>query len=93
MGVGTFESPRGPAFFKGGHDDGTNNVFVCLERSKTCVLLMSNSSRGESIFRYLLDDVLGKTCFPWYWEGYYPYDQPGLRTEKVVPDRHPACAT
>jgi CubicO group peptidase (beta-lactamase class C family) len=92
MGVGTFESPRGPAFFKGGHDDGTNNVFVCLERSKTCVLLMSNSSRGESIFRYLLDDILGKTCFPWYWEGYIPYDRPGLRDEKAMPDTHPACA-
>ncbi|MDQ0008744.1 CubicO group peptidase (beta-lactamase class C family) [Luteibacter jiangsuensis] len=92
IGVGTFESPRGPAFFKEGHDDGTNNLFVCLERSKTCVLLMSNSSRGESIFAYLLDDVLGKTCFPWYWNSYIPYDRPELRSEPVVPDRHPACA-
>jgi len=92
LGVGTFESPRGPAFFKEGHDDGTNNLFVCLERSKTCVLLMSNSSRGESIFAYLLDDVLGKTCFPWYWNSYIPYDRPELRSEPVVPDRHPACA-
>ncbi|WP_448097189.1 serine hydrolase domain-containing protein [Luteibacter yeojuensis] len=92
MGVGTFESPRGPAFFKEGHDDGTNNLFVCLERSKTCVLMMSNSSRGESIFAYLLDDVLGKTCFPWYWNSYIPYDRPELRSEPVVPDRHPACA-
>lgn len=92
IGVGTFESPRGPAFFKEGHDDGTNNLFVCLERSKTCVLMMSNSSRGESIFAYLLDDVLGKTCFPWYWNGYIPYDRPELRSEPVVPDRHPACA-
>jgi CubicO group peptidase (beta-lactamase class C family) len=92
LGVGTFESPRGPAFFKEGHDDGTNNLFVCLERSKTCVLLMSNSSRGESIFAYLLDDVLGKTCFPWYWNSYIPYDRPELRSKPVVPDRHPACA-
>ncbi|WP_426287438.1 serine hydrolase domain-containing protein [Luteibacter sp. E-22] len=92
IGVGTFESPRGPAFFKEGHDDGTNNLFVCLERSKTCVLLMSNSSRGESIFAYLLDDVLGKTCFPWYWNSYIPYDRPELRSQPVVPDRHPACA-
>ncbi|MEZ2419697.1 serine hydrolase domain-containing protein [Luteibacter sp. RCC_6_2] len=92
LGVGTFESPRGPAFFKEGHDDGTNNLFVCLERSKTCVLLMSNSSRGESIFAYLLDDVLGKTCFPWYWNSYIPYDRPELRSKPVMPDRHPACA-
>jgi hypothetical protein len=53
---------------------------------------MSNSSRGESIFAYLLDDVLGKTCFPWYWNSYIPYDRPELRSEPVVPDRHPACA-
>ncbi|MGE7136437.1 serine hydrolase domain-containing protein [Luteibacter sp. NPDC031894] len=91
MGVGTFESPRGPAFFKEGHDDGTNNLFVCLERSKTCVLMMSNSSNGESIFAYLLDDILGKTCFPWYWSSYIPYDRAALRSEPVVPDRHPAC--
>lgn len=91
MGVGTFESPRGPAFFKEGHDDGTNNLFVCLERSRTCVLMMSNSSNGESIFAYLLDDVLGKTCFPWYWSSYVPYDRPAVRSEPVMPDRHPAC--
>jgi CubicO group peptidase (beta-lactamase class C family) len=91
MGVGTFESPRGPAFFKGGHDDGTNNVFVCLERSRDCVLLMSNSSRGESIFPALIDATLGKTCFPWYWEGYVPYDRRGPENETTVPDRHPAC--
>ncbi|NID15057.1 serine hydrolase domain-containing protein [Luteibacter yeojuensis] len=91
MGVGTFESPRGPAFFKEGHDDGTNNLFVCLERSKTCVLMMSNSSNGESIFAYLLDDVLGKTCFPWYWASYIPYDRAAMRPEPVLPDRHPAC--
>jgi len=91
MGVGTFDSPRGPAFFKGGHDDGTNNVFVCLERSKDCVLIMSNSSHAESIFPALMEAMLGKTCFPWYWEGYIPYDQPGLKGQPVVPNQHPAC--
>ncbi|QWT22230.1 beta-lactamase family protein [Bacillus sp. NP157] len=91
MGVGTFDSPRGPAFFKGGHDDGTNNVFVCLSRSRDCVLLMSNSSRAESIFPALLDATLGKTCFPWYWEGYVPYDKRGPETEDTVANRHPAC--
>lgn len=46
LGVVVFDSPQGPAFFKTGHDDGTNNVFVCLRWSRRCVLLMSNSSRG-----------------------------------------------
>ncbi|WP_246058617.1 serine hydrolase domain-containing protein [Luteibacter pinisoli] len=91
MGVGTFNSPRGPAFFKGGHDDGTNNVFVCLEKSRDCVLIMSNSSHAESIFPALIANTLGKTCFPWYWEGYVPYDQPGMKNQPVVPNAHPAC--
>lgn len=92
LGVGTFTSPQGPAFFKGGHDDGTNNVAVCIESSKNCVLLMSNSSNAESIFPYLIDDVLGKTCFPWYWENYIPYDHPEWRTAKAVVNAYPACS-
>ncbi|URL57131.1 beta-lactamase family protein [Luteibacter flocculans] len=82
LGVGRFESPRGPVFFKEGHDDGTNNLFVCLERSKTCVLLMSNSSLGESLYAYLLDDILGKVGFPLCWNGYDPYDKPQFCSEK-----------
>jgi len=92
LGVGTFTSAQGPAFFKEGHDDGTNNVAVCIESSKNCVLLMSNSSNAESIFPYLIDDVLGRTCFPWYWANYIPYDHPEWRTDKPVVDRHPACS-
>ncbi|WP_165973543.1 serine hydrolase domain-containing protein [Luteibacter rhizovicinus] len=91
LGVGTFTSPQGKAFFKEGHDDGTNNVAVCIEGSKNCVLLMSNSSNGEKIFAYLIDDVLGKTCFPWYWDSYIPYDHPEWRTAKPVVNAHPAC--
>lgn len=90
LGVVTFNSPQGPAFFKGGHDDGTNNLFVCLEKTKTCLLMMSNSSNGESIFPYVIDDVLGRTCFPVYWNGYVRYDRPEDK-DAAVPDRHPAC--
>ena len=82
LGVGRFASPQGPAFFKEGHDDGTNNLFVCLERSKTCVLLMSNSSRGESLYANLLDDILGQVGFPLCWNGYDPYDRPNTCAEK-----------
>lgn len=92
LGVGTFTSPQGPAFFKGGHDDGTNNIAVCIESSKNCVLLMSNSSNAESIYPYLIDDILGKTCFPWYWENYIPYDHPEWRAAKAVVNSHPACS-
>ncbi|MBB3228889.1 CubicO group peptidase (beta-lactamase class C family) [Luteibacter sp. Sphag1AF] len=91
LGVGTFQSPQGPVFFKEGHDDGTNNVAVCLEKQKDCVLLMSNSSNGEKIFGALIDDVLGATCYPLYWSNYIPYDHPEWRTEKPVINAHPAC--
>lgn len=76
LGIARFESPRGPAWFKGGHDDGTNNLALCLARSRDCVLIMSNSSNGESIFPYLIEATLGPACFPWYWENYVPFDHP-----------------
>ncbi|MFK8016035.1 MAG: hypothetical protein AB8G17_11420 [Gammaproteobacteria bacterium] len=74
LGWGVFESPYGPAFFKEGHDDGTANYALCLEDTKTCVLLMSNSVRAEGIFKELVDTLLGDTQLPWRWEGYTPYD-------------------
>ncbi len=91
LGVGTFQSSQGPAWFKGGHDDGTNNIALCLQSSRDCVLLMSNSSNAESIFPYLLDAVLGPTCFPWYWENYIPYDHPEWRGADARTKPHPAC--
>jgi CubicO group peptidase (beta-lactamase class C family) len=92
IGVGTFQSSQGPAWFKEGHDDGTNNVALCLESSRDCVLLMSNSSNAESIFPYLMDAVLGPTCFPWFWSNYIPYDHPEWRGLEARKQPHPACA-
>ena len=87
LGIARFESPRGPAWFKEGHDDGTNNLALCLARSRDCVLLMSNSSNGESIFPQLIEATLGPVCFPWYWAGYIPFDHP----EWKAPGAHPPC--
>lgn len=84
-GIGRFESPEGPAFFKEGHDDGANNLMLCLVRSRNCVLLLSNSSNGESIFPAMVEAVLGKTCFPFYWNSYIPYDHPEWRKEPFAP--------
>jgi CubicO group peptidase (beta-lactamase class C family) len=75
LGWGLFESAFGPAYFKEGHDEGTNNYALCLDRSGHCILILSNSSNGESIFLYLVDELLGKTGLPWEWEGYVPYDR------------------
>jgi len=74
LGWGLFESPFGPAFFKEGHDDGSNNYALCIEPVKDCILILANSSNGESIFLYLVNRLLGKTGLPWEWEGYVPYD-------------------
>ena len=74
LGWGLFESRFGPAFFKEGHDEGTNNYVLCLRKAQRCIMLMSNSANGESIFLYLVDSLLGETGLPWEWERYVPYD-------------------
>ena len=75
LGWGLFETPFGRAYFKEGHDDGTNNYAMCLDEAKRCLLLMANSSNGESIFLYLANALMGDTNLPWEWEGYVPYDK------------------
>jgi CubicO group peptidase (beta-lactamase class C family) len=91
LGMARYQSTRGPVFFKSGHDDGTNNLAVCQMDSRTCVLLMSNSSNGESIFAYLLEATIGETCFPWYWENDIPFDHVELKGEAGRARRPAAC--
>ena len=91
LGMARYQSTHGPVFFKSGHDDGTNNLAVCQMNSRTCVLLLSNSSHGESIFAYLLQATIGETCFPWYWENYVPFDHPELGGAAGRQMQHPAC--
>lgn len=74
LGWGVFDSPRGRAFFKEGHDEGTANYALCIEPEQSCILLMSNSVRAEGIFKELVDSLFGETDLPWQWEGYVPYD-------------------
>jgi CubicO group peptidase (beta-lactamase class C family) len=82
LGWGLFESTRGPAFFKEGHDDGTNNFALGFVRSRSGILLLSNSARAESIFYPLLTSIYGETCLPWFWLSYIPHDRPELRDIK-----------
>jgi CubicO group peptidase (beta-lactamase class C family) len=74
IGLGLYRSPYGPAFFKEGHDDGWRNLALCF-RSGDGMLVMTNSSNGEAIFKPLVDALLGETAFPFEWEGYTPYDK------------------
>ncbi|WP_346949182.1 serine hydrolase domain-containing protein [Dyella sp.] len=92
LGVTVYQSPRGTAWFKTGHDDGTNNLAFCLQGPRDCVLIMSNSSNAEGLYLYLLDAALGPTCYPWFWESDVPYDHPQWRTPEARTQPHPPCA-
>ncbi len=70
MGVVVFDGPQGPGWYKGGHNDSTANTLVCIERTKRCLLIMSNDVRAEAAFPSLVLRLLGDTAVPYDWE--YP---------------------
>lgn len=72
---GLYWTPYGKAFFKEGHDDGWRNYTVCFDGSKSGILIMTNSSNGESIYKELLETLLKNTYTPIEWEGFTPYNQ------------------
>ena len=88
LGWGLYWTPYGEAFFKEGHDEGWRNYTVCLEKDKTGIVIMTNSSNGEGIFKGLLEELLKNTFTPIEWEGFTPYSQlpprPPLKQHKVV---------
>ena len=76
LGVIVFDGPQGRGFFKGGHNDSTANTWVCLERRRDCVVILSNDVRTEPAFPRLVAFVLGETGVPWTWEyGEMPFLQ------------------
>ena len=68
LGVVASDGPQGPGFFKGGHNDSTGNMWVCLERGQRCVVLLANDVRAEAAFPGLVEELLGPTGLPWRWE-------------------------
>jgi CubicO group peptidase (beta-lactamase class C family) len=75
LGWGLYWTPLGEAFFKEGHDEGWRNYAVCFDKPKSGVLIMTNSSNGEGIFKELLEGLLRDTFTPIEWEGYTPYSE------------------
>jgi len=72
LGVVSFRDRSGPAWFKGGHNDSTGNMVLCLERGQRCVVMLANDVRAERIYPELARRVLGETDMPWRWEyGWY----------------------
>ena len=74
LGWGLYSSPYGEAFFKEGHDDGWRNYCVYFREAKIGMVIMTNSSNGESIYKELLEKLQKNTFTPIEWEGFTPYD-------------------
>ena len=74
LGVGTFTTPFGRAFFKEGHDAGWEHYSVCFPEKEIAVVIMTNNDNGESIFKEFLAHSIGDIFTPWRWENYIPYD-------------------
>jgi len=68
LGVVVFQGPQGPGFLKGGHNDTTGNMLVCLQRQRRCLLMLGNDVRAEDGFAELTQFVLGATGVPYDWE-------------------------
>lgn len=68
VGVVTFNGPQGAGFLKGGHNETTGNIVVCLEAGQRCVVVLGNDLRAEAAIPYLVDYVLGPVGVPWDWE-------------------------
>jgi CubicO group peptidase (beta-lactamase class C family) len=74
LGWGLLWSPYGKAYFKEGHDNGWENYMITFEEAGTGIVVMTNSSNGESIFTELLATLIGDTFTPSEWERYVPYN-------------------
>ena len=85
LGVGLYWTPRGEVFFKEGHDEGWRNYLAMFVQSGDGVVIMTNSSNGEGIFKDLLEQILPNASTPIEWEGYTPYKE--LPPRKSLP-RH-----
>lgn len=68
LGVVTFRDRSGAAWFKGGHNDSTGNMVICLEQGRRCVVMLANDVRAERIYPAIVRLVLGDTAMPWTWE-------------------------
>jgi CubicO group peptidase (beta-lactamase class C family) len=68
LGLVTFQDTRGAVWFKGGHNEWTGNIVICIESRKRCLVLLSNDVRAERIYPDLTRAILGQTRMPWTWE-------------------------
>jgi len=86
LGWGLYTTPLGDAFFKEGHDEGWRNYTVYFSKPRIGIVIMTNSSNGEGIFKEILESVLKNTFTPIEWEGFTPYDR--LPPRPPLPEHH-----
>lgn len=75
LGWVVLKTKYGRAFFKAGHDDGWQNYNINFKDKGISIVIMTNSDNGESIYKELLEKIIGDTFTPWQWERYTPYDK------------------
>jgi len=83
LGWGLYSSPYGKVFFKEGHEEGFRNYAVVFDQPRDGMVIMTNSSNGEGIFKELLETLLRDTFTPIEWEGFTPYTE--LPARKPLP--------
>lgn len=69
LGWGRWRSRHGTAWFKEGNGSGATNYAICLERGRRCMLVLSNSARGQRLFCTLTRTILDVEM-PCAWNGY-----------------------
>lgn len=74
LGWGLYWTPYGKAFFKEGHDEGWRNYTVCFVDKTTGIVIMTNSSNGEGIYKELLETLQRNSFTPIEWEQFTPYN-------------------
>jgi CubicO group peptidase (beta-lactamase class C family) len=74
LGWGLYWTPHGKAFFKEGHLEGWRHYVVCFDKTGTGIVIMTNSSNGEGIYKELLETLLRNAYTPIGWEGFTPYN-------------------
>jgi hypothetical protein len=86
--MGSVLDSYGRTFFKDGHDEGWRHYAVCFDKPGIGILIMTNSSNGEGIYKELLETLLKNTFTPIEWEQFTPYNQlpprPPLKQHKEV---------
>jgi CubicO group peptidase (beta-lactamase class C family) len=85
LGLGVYLSPYGRAFFKEGHDDGFRHYMVVFDKPGDGIVIMTNSSNGEGIYKEILETLLLDTFTPIEWEGFTPYNEPAHTEISVDP--------